>query len=67
MSTELPGAVVRSRLPDPALITRSERSHIMSLSRRYVAELNKPRIRLPSLVGFVGAVGLGVVVGRVTR
>jgi hypothetical protein len=39
----------------------------MSLSRRYVAELNKPRIRLPSLVGFVGAVGLGVVVGRVTR
>jgi hypothetical protein len=37
------------------------------LSTRYVAELNKPRIRLPSLVGFVGAVGVGFVVGRVTR
>jgi hypothetical protein len=37
------------------------------LSSRYVAELNKPRIRLPSLVGFVGAVGVGFVVGRVTR
>jgi uncharacterized protein YlxW (UPF0749 family) len=34
------------------------------LTRRYIAELNKPRIRLPSLVGFVGAVGLGLVVGR---
>jgi len=32
----------------------------------YIAELNKPRIRLPSLVDFVGAVGVGVVVGRVT-
>jgi hypothetical protein len=37
------------------------------LSTRYVAELQKPRIRLPSLVGFVGAVGVGFVVGRVTR
>jgi uncharacterized protein YlxW (UPF0749 family) len=37
------------------------------LTRRYIAELNKPRIRLPSLVGFVGAVGVGVVVGRVVR
>ena len=34
------------------------------LSTRYVAELQKPRIRLPSLVGFVGAVGVGLVVGR---
>ena len=33
----------------------------------YYAELNKPRIRLPSIVGFVGAVGVGIVVGRVTR
>jgi len=33
------------------------------LTRRYIAELEKPRIRLPSLVGFVGAVGGGVVVG----
>ena len=37
------------------------------LTRRYIAELNKPRIRLPSIVGFVGAVGVGFVVGRVTR
>jgi uncharacterized small protein (DUF1192 family) len=37
------------------------------LSRRYIAELEKPRIRLPSLVRFVGAVGVGFVVGRVTR
>jgi len=34
------------------------------LSRRYVAELKKPRIRLPSLVGLVG---VGFVVGRVIR
>ncbi len=38
------------------------------LTRRYIAELNKPRIRLPAIVGFVGAVGavgVGLVVGRV--
>ena len=35
------------------------------LSRRYIAELEKPRIRLPSLVGLVGAAGAGLVVGRV--
>jgi hypothetical protein len=34
------------------------------LSRRYIAELNKPRIRLPSLVGLVGAAGIGLVIGR---
>ena len=28
--------------------------------------LNKPRIRLPTIVGFVGALGVGLVVGRVT-
>jgi len=37
------------------------------LTRRYIAELNKPRIKLPSIVGFVGAVGVGFVVGRVTQ
>jgi len=37
------------------------------LTQRYIAELNKPRIRRPSLVGFVGDVGVGLVVGRVTR
>ena len=31
------------------------------LTRRYIAELNKPRIRLPSLVGFGGAGGVGLV------
>ena len=36
------------------------------LTRRYIAELNKPRFKLPSIVGFVGAVGVGIVVGRVT-
>jgi len=35
------------------------------LTRRYIAELNKPRIRLPSIVGFVAAAGVGFVVGRV--
>ena len=35
------------------------------LARRYIAELNKPRIKLPTIVGFVGAVGVGLVVGRV--
>jgi len=38
-----------------------------SVTRRYIAQLNKPRIKLPSVVGFVGAVGVGFVVGRVTR
>ncbi len=37
------------------------------LSRRYIAELNKPHIRLPSIVGFVATAGVGFVVGRVTR
>ena len=40
------------------------------LTRRYIAEHKKPRIRLPSIVGFVGAVGavgVGLVVGRVIR
>ena len=34
------------------------------LSQRYIAELNKPRIRLPSAIALLGAVGVGVVVGR---
>ncbi len=37
------------------------------LTRRYIAELNRPRIKLPTIVGFVGAVGVGLVVGRVMR
>jgi hypothetical protein len=32
-----------------------------------IAERDRPRIRLPSIVGFVGAVGVGLVVGRVIR
>jgi hypothetical protein len=35
------------------------------LSQRYIAELNKPRIRLGSVIGILGAVGVGVVVGSV--
>jgi flagellar motor protein MotB len=35
------------------------------LTRRYIAELNKPRFKLPSIVGFVAAAGVGFVVGRV--
>jgi hypothetical protein len=35
------------------------------LTQRYVAELQKPRIRLGSVIGLLGAVGVGVVVGRV--
>jgi len=34
------------------------------LSHRYIAELNKPRIRLPSIVGLVGVAGIGLVIGR---
>jgi hypothetical protein len=43
-------------------------SSYQDLSRRYIAQLNRPRIRLPAIVGFVGAVGavgVGLVVGRV--
>jgi len=35
------------------------------LSNRYVAELKKPRLRLPSALGLLGAAGVGLVVGRV--
>ena len=35
------------------------------LSNRHIAELRKPRIRLGSALGIVGAVGVGLVVGRV--
>jgi len=35
------------------------------LSKRHIAELSKPRIRLGSALGLLGAVSVGVVVGRV--
>ena len=34
------------------------------LSKRYVAELKEPRIRIGSALGLLGAAGLGMVVGR---
>ena len=34
------------------------------LSERYIAELKKPRIRLGSVIGLIGAAGIGVVIGR---
>src|SRR3990172_1434837 len=34
------------------------------LSQRYVAELKKPRIRLGSVIGLLGAAGVGLVIGR---
>ncbi|MBI2403214.1 MAG: hypothetical protein HYW06_05780 [Gemmatimonadetes bacterium] len=34
------------------------------LSKRHIAELKKPRIRLRSALGLLGAVGVGAVVGR---
>jgi hypothetical protein len=34
------------------------------LSDRYVAELRKPRLRLPSALGLLGAAGVGLVIGR---
>ena len=37
------------------------------LSRSHIAELKQPHIRLPSLAGFVGAAGVGFVVGAVLR
>ena len=39
-------------------------ANYQDLSRRYVAELSKPRIKLPSIVAIVGAAGIGVVIGR---
>jgi hypothetical protein len=35
------------------------------LSERYIAELKKPRIGLGSVIGLIGAAGVGVLVGRV--
>ena len=37
------------------------------LSRRYIAELQKPRIRLPSPLGLIGAAAVGLVIGTVVR
>ena len=37
------------------------------LSKRHIAELKKPRIRLGSAIGILGAAGLGLVVGRAVR
>ena len=37
------------------------------LSGRYVAELRKPRIRLGSTLGLLGATGAGILIGRATR
>ncbi len=34
------------------------------LSQRHIAELKKPRIRLGSVLGLIGAAGIGVVIGR---
>jgi N-acetyl-anhydromuramyl-L-alanine amidase AmpD len=34
------------------------------LNDRYVAELKKPRLKLPSAIGLLGAAGVGLVVGR---
>ncbi len=39
-------------------------ANYQDLSRRYVAELQKPRIKLPSIVAIVGAAGIGVFIGR---
>ena len=33
------------------------------LLERYIAELKKPRIRLGSVIGLIGAAGIGVVIG----
>jgi len=35
------------------------------VSKRHIAKLKKPRIRLVSAVGIVGAAGVGLVIGRV--
>ncbi len=35
------------------------------LSERYIAEVKKPRIRLPSAIALLGAAGVGVLLGRV--
>ena len=51
--------------PPPHRGRRTAYTSHQVLTRRYIAELNKPRFKLPSIVGFVGAVGVGIVVGRV--
>ena len=38
-----------------------------AISGRYVAELRKPRIRLGSTLGLLGATGAGILIGRATR
>ena len=52
---------------DRSRLVAANAAGYQDFSRRYIAELNKPRIRLPAIVGFVGAVGVGLVVGRVIR
>ncbi len=37
------------------------------LTRRYVAALDRPRIRLPGILGLAAAAGVGLMVGRVAR
>ncbi len=49
---------------DRSLLEAANAAGYQDLTRRYIAELNKPRIRLPTIVGFVG---VGFVVGRVIR
>ena len=34
------------------------------LSERYIAELKTPHIRLGSVIGLLGAAGIGLVIGR---
>jgi hypothetical protein len=43
---------------------RAAYADYQDLSRRYVAELKKPRIGLGSAIGILGAAALGVVIGR---
>ncbi len=63
MVATLQDSVLRLEMAHAAAYGAASASY-QDLTRRYIAELNKPRVRLPSLVGFVGAVG---VVGRVIR
>ncbi len=53
----------RSRGP-PSAGYQAAYAGYQELSERYIAELKKPRITLGSVIGLIGAAGIGVVIGR---
>ena len=52
-------------VPEPIghALAQAAYASYQDLSQRYIAELKKPRIRLGSVIGLIGAAGVGVVIG----